>query len=41
VVEGYDIEGIEDSVLSGRTLGEIAEDSRFERVDKPPAGGGK
>jgi len=41
VVEGYDIESIDTSVLTGRTLDEIAGDARSAEWKSRPAGRGK
>lgn len=41
VVEEYDIEGIEDSALSGRTMAEIAGDAGSAEWTSRPAGGGR
>jgi bifunctional non-homologous end joining protein LigD len=41
VVEGYEIEGIDESVLSGRTLEEIAGDARSAEWKSRPAGRGR
>ncbi len=41
VVEGYDIESIDESVLSGRSMAEIAGDAGSKQWKSRPAGGGK